>query len=60
MNYKMKDAGLYSEKGLKEPVLEGFKFLLWQSHTIVMKYSYQKFTNILVNLSSAVAIRQSM
>lgn len=59
MKYKIKDTGSCSEKGFKAPMLVWFKFLLWQTYTTVMKYSYQKFMNILVNLSSAIATGQS-
>lgn len=58
--YKMKDKNFCSEKGFKAPMPVWFKFLLWQKHTTVMKYSFQKFMNILVNLSSAIATGQSM
>lgn len=58
--YKIKDTGFCSEKGFKAPMLVWFKFLLWQTHTTVMKYSFQKFMNILVNLSSPIATGQSM
>lgn len=58
--YKIKDTGFCSEKDFKAPMLVWFKFLLWQKHTTVMKYSFQKFMNILVNLSYAIATGQSM